>query len=152
MQDTNLNQSDAKQNLDSVETFPQSVSKKGEMMIKRRDKSSNFDQNRTSSEAHFVKNARNGEKSVQGSKIPSISEMAKTGVILGIEFKNSEIPEEIFTEEFGNMIDLVKSYNMPNLNKNIPFNILLSVQYEGDSTFGEIGIEKISYNFIVSFT
>ena len=94
---------------------------------------------------------RKSRKNVERKKaIPSSFELAKTGIEFGISYVNSEIPEKIYSEEFENMIAKVNSYNLPEINEKIPLNLRFSINYRDDSSFGDVGIEKM-FKFLTHY-
>ena len=86
----------------------------------------------------------------RGKAIPFSKHMASVAIVFEIEYLDSEIPKDIYSEEFERLIEKMKTYCTPKLNENIPLDLRFSITYKDDNSFGDVGIEKI-FSFLTHY-
>ena len=143
MQETNLNHSGSKNKaIDSVEAHPHLISKKEDSASRRVVKKSKIDR--------LAPNRRLNSKNQPKLKISEdtgrfpYSELVKVDICVSINYENSQIPSQQFSGNIDTIKNVLRKYDIPNINESNPIAISLLVKDEANLPEFKVAIPEIT--------
>ena len=151
MQETNLNHSNVKKvALDSVKAVPQLISKEGGSASKGNAKVSKRSRISPNQRPNSNKQPKLKVSKFTG-KFP-YSELVKVNICVSINYENSRLPSQYFNGNIDTLKDVLRKYDIPNINESNPVAISLFVKEEANlPQFKEVipEITKILYFYLL---
>ncbi len=143
MQESNFNYSGSKKNaINTVEAIPQLISKEDDPTSRGSAKALK----RRSSSPDQRSNSKNRPKlkvSKATGRYP-YSELLKVNICVGINYENSRLPGQFFSGNIDTMKDILRKYNIPNINESNPVAITLLVKDQANLPQFKVAISEIT--------